>query len=464
MGNVRIIFIFLLLSPIYIHAQVNKVLPAESRNMQLVGVSDLQGRPAYQPVIHQQAKRWIAYIGLHKGSEINPLNGQIEGNGTIAVDVTDPQHPHILAHIPGDYLDPGKDSEAQFVRVCDIANGTYLLRDAASRTRHELWNVTDPAHPEFVNIIVDGLKGTHKNWWECDTGIAYLVSQDPTWRRRPIKIYDLSDPVHPRFIRDFGLDGQQPGSGMEPAPGPIHGPISYQGRVYFAYGSSSMGTIQIVDREKLLNGNPEPTPVNLLSPQIGRLDMPRIWGAHTTYPMLGVHVKEFEKDAVGSVKDILVVTSETPREDCRNARAPLFLLDISEPQYPFPIANFLVPEQSGNFCARGGRFGPHSIQESFTPLFYGKMVMVSYFNAGVRAVDVRDPFHPVEAGFYIPAITERTKPICYEEQGKQICSTVIQTNNVEVDERGYIYIVDRSGTGMHILELTGDARAVLESE
>ena len=34
----------------------------------------------------------------------------------------------------------------------------------------------------------------------------------------------------------------------------------------------------------------------------------------------------------------------------------------------------------------------------------------------------------------------------------------IQTNNVEVDDRGYIYIVDRANTGMHILELTGDAR------
>ena len=37
---------------------------------------------------------------------------------------------------------------------------------------------------------------------------------------------------------------------------------------------------------------------------------------------------------------------------------------------------------------------------------------------------------------------------------------VIQTNNVEVDDRGYIYIVDRANTGMHILELTGPARAI----
>jgi hypothetical protein len=40
------------------------------------------------------------------------------------------------------------------------------------------------------------------------------------------------------------------------------------------------------------------------------------------------------------------------------------------------------------------------------------------------------------------------------------CKIAIQTNNVEVDDRGYIYIVDRADTGMHILELTGAARAI----
>ncbi|MBC7467842.1 MAG: hypothetical protein H7322_00815, partial [Ramlibacter sp.] len=36
----------------------------------------------------------------------------------------------------------------------------------------------------------------------------------------------------------------------------------------------------------------------------------------------------------------------------------------------------------------------------------------------------------------------------------------ILTNNVEVGDRGYIYIVDRANTGMHILELTGAAREI----
>ena len=43
--------------------------------------------------------------------------------------------------------------------------------------------------------------------------------------------------------------------------------------------------------------------------------------------------------------------------------------------------------------------------------------------------------------------------------GKERCKVAIQTNNVETDARGYIYIVDRANTGLHILELTGPARA-----
>ena len=80
------------------------------------------------------------------------------------------------------------------------------------------------------------------------------------------KIYDLSNPAKPVFIRDFGLAGQQPGSTVMPIPTELHGPISLGpkgNRVYFAYGTNSGGVVQIVDRDKLLNGPKEPTDANL---------------------------------------------------------------------------------------------------------------------------------------------------------------------------------------------------------
>ncbi len=103
------------------------------------------------------------------------------------------------------------------------------------------------------------------------------------------KIYDLSDPAHPVFIRDFGLPGQQPGS-TGPVPTELHGPISLgpkANRVYFGYGTGANGIVQIVDREKLLNGPKEPTDQNLVYPQITRLDLPPDIGAHTAFRSLG---------------------------------------------------------------------------------------------------------------------------------------------------------------------------------
>jgi len=446
---------------------------AEQRNMRLVGQDDLHARSAYQPVIHRQGDRWIAYVGHHGGSRFNPLTGQTEQNGTSIVDVTDPRRPGYLHHIPGA---PGEAEAggASMVRVCDgktLPKGdpaaTYLLRTLGNLS-HEVWDVSVPEQPRHVTTVVQGLDGTHKNWWECDTGIAYLVSdgRPAGWRtNRMTKIYDLSDPAQPRFIRDFGLPGQQPGASGT-APEGLHGPISYKGRVYIAYGTGAKGVLQIVDRDKLLKGDPQaaepfaPTAENLLYPQIGRLDMSPDWGGHTAFPVLGVPVPDRAANSSGRVRDLVVLVSESLRNECQEVRQLTFMVDVTDPSKPFSVSTFEVPESPGRFCSRGGRFGPHSSNESFAPVYYGRVVFIAHFNAGVRAVDIRDPFNPREAGFYIPAVTLRTDKRCVMTGGADRCKVAIQTNNVEVDDRGYIYIVDRADTGMHILELTGPARAI----
>ena len=121
-----------------------------------------------------------------------------------------------------------------------------------------------------------------------------------------------------------------------------------------------------------------------------------------------------------------------------------------------------MKESSGNFCQRGGRFGAHSSNESMAPVFYKKLVAIAFFNAGVRMLDVRDPYSPREVASFIPAITEATDKRCLKVDGQDRCKTAIQTNNVEIDDRGYVYIVDRANTGMHILELTGEARRIAD--
>jgi hypothetical protein len=440
--------------------------------MKLIGWNDLQARSAYQPTIHHQGDRWIAYIGHHGGTDetpdpINPMTARAEPNGTSIVDVTDPAHPKYLKHLPGQegrYEAGG----AQMVRVCDgksLPKGdpkaVYMLRTFGSEA-HEIWSVADPANPTLLTRI-DGLKDTHKSWWECDTGIAFLVSGAPNWRtRRMTQVYDVSDPAHPQKIRDFGLPGQEPGA-TGAVPTELHGAISLGpqvNRVYFGYGTDKGGILQIVDREKLLKGPKEPTADNLRYPEVAQMPMSALNGAHTTFPMKDMPVAEFAHDKDGQKRDIVMIVDEAILNECNEPRQMVWFADITTETRPMVISSFTVPEASGDFCARGGRFGSHSSNESMAPVFYKKMAFIAFFNAGVRALDVRDPYHPKEVGYFIPAITDKTDKRCVTVEGKDRCKVAIQTNNVETDERGYIYIVDRANTGLHILELSGDAQAV----
>ena len=450
----------------------------EASNMELIGFDDLQARSAYQVAVHHHttggADRWILYVGHHGGEAPNPLTGQMEQNGTSLIDVTDPAHPKYLSHIPGA---PGgsEGGGAQMVRIVDGKNlknadpdKVFMLRTFGN-DGHQVYETTDPSNPQLVNVLQSGLQATHKNYWDPATGMAYLVSDGRRegWRTdRMTKIYDLNDPFNPRFIRNFGLVGQEPGAAQAPIPLGLHGAIAFGNRLYVAYGTSSDGVIQIVDNDKLLNGDPNspdpfaPTPENLLYPQIGRLDMSPSWGAHTTFPVLGRNIADFNTSSKGQTRDFLVVTSEATANECQEFRHLTFMVDITTEAKPFSVATFEVPESKGNFCSRGGRFGPHATSESFAAPYYGKIVFISYFNAGVRSVDIRDPFNPQEVGFFIPAVTDKTDPRCITVDGADRCKTAIQTNNVEYDERGNVYIVDRANTGMHVLRLTGQAAAI----
>ncbi len=509
-----------------------------SHDMKLVGTNDLQSRSTYQPTVHKYSfGRYILFAGHHalglqgEGNlpnakllpSLNPLTGQNELNGTSIIDVSNPRHPKYLFHLPVPNAPPnGQGGGAQMVRVCDgstlpIGNSkVYMLRSYAN-SAHEIWDVTDPKNPVGVRTVVGGnpvigaqtgtagaLAGTHKSWWECDTGLAYIVGSrgnDTTegWRTgNHIFIFDLSDPAKPVFLRDWALDGQQPGGVIPPhftAVPSIHGPISTgpagraialagatAERVYFAYGTGSNGVMQIVDRTKLLPPSfggtgvtcgsisstlTPPACTDFTTAELGRLIMNPDNGAHTSFPIGKITVPDFVTDTgndTNTVRDIVVVTSEATANFCTSFRHLTVLTDVTNEGKPQSIATAQVPASEGNFCDTAGRFGPHATNEEFGPPFYQKIVFVSYFNAGVRAFDIRDPYNPQDVAHFIPAVTANTDFRCGPYQGNpKLCAPVIQTNNVATDDRGYIYIVDRADTGLHILQLTGDAKKIIDS-
>ncbi len=501
-----------------------------SRNMKLVGFNDLQARSTYQPTLHKQGGRYYIYAGHH--AYAGPGEGSApvgtpplpkvnnEENGTSIVDVTNPRHPKYVIHIP---VPNGSGGGAQMIRVCDgigaNADRVFMLR-TYSNSAHEIWDVTNPASPVGVRTVAGGnpvigaqtgqpgaLAGTHKSWWECDTGIAYIVGRRGNdtasgWKGgNHIFIYDLSNPANPVFLRDWALDGQQPGgapiphfgtavpsihgpisTGPNATTNPIHGTGATLDRVYFAYGTGSTGVMQIVDRTALLPApwgtgvrcgsaasSQLPTPcTDFHTAELGRWIMNPDNGAHTSFPLGKIPIKDFITTAetgnpdLGTPRDIVFVTSEATANYCFNqVRHLSFTVDATDEGRPQSIGTYQVPEASGHFCARGGRFGPHATNEEFGPPFYQKLVFTSQFNAGVRVTDIRDPYNPKEVAFFIPAVNANTDLRCAPFRGNpNACVPAVQTNNVATDDRGFIYIVDRADSGMHVLQLTGDAARI----
>ena len=156
-----------------------------------------------------------------------------------------------------------------------------------------------------------------------------------------------------------------------------------------------------------------------------------------------------------------MLVSESVANQCQEPRHAVFFVDVTDEAHPWPVSTFQVRESAGGFCDRGGRFGPHGTQWDMQAPFYKRLQVFSWFNAGMRVVDVRNPFDPIEVGYFIPATTSNTDERCVTVGGEERCRIAIQTNNVEVDDRGLIYLVDRANTGLHIVELTGQAARVL---
>ena len=437
----------------------------------------------------------------------DPKGGAVEQNGVIFIDATNPEKPIEKFHIPV----PVAGGQSQSVRMClgsDLPKGipghVYLLRNVqgSSASGYEVWDVTNVSNPTLAGEM-RGLRNTHKMWWECNTGIAYLPGSKnvaPLWRQgQSMVIVDWSDPANPHYIRTFGLPGGQPGA-TGPTSTSLHGAISAHehpsaagklargataddvigNRIYAAWGVGDDGVMQILDRKKLLppslggtwSGDADsPSEADLLEPQAGILHMSPDQGGHTSMPVFGLTPPGYQSFRDFKTRDIVLLASEATADKCQEAPHWSFIVDVTvensktappgtrvqqnEWQGPMILSTMSVDPRSGekyprgNYCTRGARFGTHSSEENFRNPFYGKLTFIAAFTGGVRAWDIREPQAPVEVGFYVPVANANTvQPDGY------------MTNNLEVDNRGFIYATDRNGSGLDILELHGSAKRI----
>jgi hypothetical protein len=141
-------------------------------------------------------------------------------------------------------------------------------------------------------------------------------------------------------------------------------------------------------------------------------------------------------------RGLLLVTDESTENNAKDWPKLIWVLDARAETNPVPIATCPVPDHRPYAVA--GRFGAHNIHENVpvaTAWQSDQLVLGTFFNGGLRAYDISNPYQPQEVGVFIPPAPP------------QAPTGTIQLNDVFVDEREIVYTVDRHIGGLYILEM-----------
>jgi hypothetical protein len=379
----------------------------ETHNVRLIGHSDLNGwGDAFQVTVRDG----VAYVAA---------SGDSGHEGTSILDVSDPARPRVIAQLPA-----SEGTHSHKTQLLD----NYLIVNHEQRRGYEgdafrpgirIIDISDPAHPRDAAFFPTAGRGVHRPIVDAERRRAYLSTRDPDAHGQVLWIVDLADPTRPELLARWWHAGQAPNAESGAGGGlgvTLHEARPMGDRLFGCYLDGGMVVLDIAEPRR--------------PREVGRHTISAAFAPHhhTPWPI--------------PERNLLLVSHETVRPECQEPPAFLWVYDISDPTRPTPISTVMpAPIDpvsklpiAGDFCKRGGRYGAHNLWHGG-----GDLVYVAWFNAGLRVVDIADPYRPVERAFFIPDAPP----------GRPAA----QSNDVFVDERGLIYVTDRWGGGMDILRL-----------
>jgi hypothetical protein len=364
-----------------------------------------------------EVRKGHAYVGAVGGSSYNG------SEGFTVHDVRDPRKPRKVAEFlapPGIHMHKLRivGDDILYVNSEAIPNKA----DKTTRTGLYIFDISKPDQPRQVGFYDTPGSGPHRFGVDNKRQLAFLPNDAEGWNRRVIWTLDISDPVKPDVISIWGLPWQKAdgaGVGNDPMPADdtctLHGPPVIRGdRMFAAFWGGGVAIIDCADLSDMkLVGHVSWSP-------------PFPGSNHTAWP-------------IGD-RPYLVVTDEARARQNYWDSQFMWILDIRDETKPLPVSTWFPDREK--YFNRGGRFGAHNILENIPAEGPWKdLVFLTYFNAGLRAIDVSDVLKPKEVGCYVPALPEGQK--------------AIQSNDIGADEHGRLYLIDRWGAGMHIVEYTG---------
>jgi hypothetical protein len=304
-----------------------------------------------------------------------------------------------------------------------------MLEDFERRGYHnggfKIYDVSRPAQPKLIAYQRTGGIGVHR--FDMDERHVYISTEMQGYVGNILVIYDLSDPAKPQEVSRWWLPGQHVAGGETPTWSGrrhrLHHALRFGNEMWASCWHGGFWVVDVSDLARPKSAGtynyhplfPEPTHTVMPLPQ-------RAGGRRIAV-------------AIDEEDQALSATEEEARRG--RAHACLLTFDVSDLAAIKPLAQFQVSELDSPFSrTRGARFGAHQFCERMT----GTVVHAVWFGGGLRIIDIADPLRPCEIGYFIPEpAAGRPAP---------------QSNDVTLDDRGLIHMVDRH-VGFDILQYEG---------
>ena len=370
---------------------------------------------------HGEGIREVAWLDCAGGGQVvlegdRAYIGHMDApHGTSVVDVSDPKHPRITASVD---IPPGLHSHK--VRV---ANGIMLVN--RERTRGDMPNA------DFVGLRVfdvskpDSPRDIHH--WKCTgTGVhrftfdgryAYISAEQEGYVGTIVMILDFANPEKPEEVGRWWMPGQWTAGGETPSwkgrNHRCHHPIRRGDRLYVSYWYGGGVILDISDMSK-------PRTISTLdwSPPFG-------WPTHSLVPI---------DVPIAGHKWMLVADEHVQPLDPKlspELPAMVWMVNITDETNPVPVSTFQLPELV--VVTSPLMTACHQPVETID----GNEVPAAWFASGLRIIDISNPLAMKQAAWWMPDVPAGAQRVC--------------SNDVYVDRRGLIYLIDRN-RGLSILE------------
>ena len=336
-------------------------------------------------------------------------------HGTTIYDVSDPKSPREIASIE---MPPGWHSHK--VRVSDglmLVNHEKLGPDGSAEFGGGLaiYDVQTPSSPKLIKKWqVTAGRGVHR--FDFDGRYAYISPTAEGYVGNIAMTLDLNNPEKPEEINRWWIPGQWEAGGEDfpwagrPMPR-CHHPMRYGDRLYVSYWHNGFFILDISDfskptliaNRKNSSAFPHPTHTCLLMPE----------------PLKG--------------RRILIVADEDVAKLHPSPPSFAWVYDVEDDACPTPIATIQVPGLDQDGSPQPPMTGCHQPSERVV----GTIIPFAWFAQGLWLFDVSDPFAPQVVGSYMPdPAPGADRP---------------SSNDVTIDDRGLIYLIDRVG-GLDVIE------------